>query len=169
MLIAVNPEEDRHICFKFFIRIISVLVVCDKITIREFMTKHEKVNYWIKSAENDWKVAGHLFEKGDYPYALFFGHLTIEKLLKAIVVNKLDEAPPFTHRLNYLAEIAELIISSEQLELLEIITDFNLEARYPDEKFYFYKKCTREFTESNLKKIEEIKEWLQQQLQQMQQ
>jgi HEPN domain-containing protein len=71
---------------------------------------------------------------------------------------------PITHRLTYLAEIAELKISAEQLELIEIITDFNLEARYPDEKFSFYKKCTKEFTESNLKRIREIKEWLLQQL-----
>lgn len=133
------------------------------------MTKQVKINYWVKSAENDWRVAGHLFEKEDYAYALFFGHLTIEKLLKAILVDKFDEPPPFTHRLTYLVETAGLEISAEQLELLEIITDFNLEARYPDEKFSFYKKCTRDFTKSNLEKIEEIKEWLQQQLRQIQQ
>ena len=128
------------------------------------MTRNEKVNYWITSAENDWKVAGHLFEKEDYAYALFFGHLTIEKLLKAFFVSKFDEPPPFTHRLTYLVETTGLKISAEQLELLEIITDFNLEARYPDEKFDFYKKCTKEFTKSNLEKIGEIKEWLLQQL-----
>jgi hypothetical protein len=38
-------------------------------------------------------------------------------------------------------------MSSERLELLEVITDFHLEARYPDEKFTFYKKCTKEFTD----------------------
>ena len=129
------------------------------------MNKREKVNYWIKSAENDWVVAGHLFEKGDYPYALFFGHLTIEKLLKAVFVNKFDEPPPYTHRLTYLTEKTGLDISAERLEILEIITDFNLEARYPDEKFSFHKKCTKEFTETNLKKIEEIKAWLLQQIQ----
>ena len=124
------------------------------------MDKQGKINYWIKSAENDWRVAGHLFEKEDYPYALFFGHLTIEKLLKAIYVNKFDEPPPYTHRLTYLAEKIELEISTERQELLEIITDFNLESRYPDEKFSFHKKCNKEFTQTNLKKIEEIREWL---------
>jgi len=124
------------------------------------MTKEEKVNYWIEAAEKDWVVAGHLLEKGDYPYTLFFGHLTIEKLLKAICVNRFDEPPPFTHRLIYLAEKAELDISSERMEILEIITDFNLSARYPDEKFLFYKKCSLEFTETYLKKIEEMKGWL---------
>lgn len=44
--------------------------------------------------------------------------------------------------------------------MLEIVKDFNLEARYPDEKFSFHKKCTREFTETYLNKIKEIKEWL---------
>jgi HEPN domain-containing protein len=61
------------------------------------MTKKEHVQYWVKSAEDDWGVAGHLFETGDYPYSLFFGHLTIEKLLKAIYVTKWDEITPYTH------------------------------------------------------------------------
>ena len=128
------------------------------------MTKQEKISYWTKASESDWKVAGHLLEKEDYPYALFFGHLTIEKLLKAVFVSKSDEPPPFTHRLVYLAEKANLELSSERTELLEIITDFNIRTRYPDEKFSFYKKCTKDFTETNLKKIEEIRAWLLQQI-----
>ncbi len=43
------------------------------------MTKEDRIKYWLESAKDDWKVAKHLFEKGDYPYSLFFGHLTIEK------------------------------------------------------------------------------------------
>lgn len=102
------------------------------------MSKKEKIDYWIKSAGNDWKVAKHLFEKRDYPYALFLGHLTIEKILKAVCVSKSNQPPPFTHRLTHLAEKAGLKLSTEMTERLEIITDFNLEARYPDEKFSFY-------------------------------
>jgi len=34
----------------------------------EFMSREEKIKYWIKSANNDWIVAGHLFEKGDYAW-----------------------------------------------------------------------------------------------------
>ena len=105
-------------------------------------------------------MAFHLFEKGDYTYTLFFGHLTIEKLLKAIFVSKFNEPPPHTHRLSYLAEKTGLGLSSERIELLEIITDFNLEARYPDERFSFHKRCTKEFTETYMNKIEEIKKWL---------
>jgi HEPN domain-containing protein len=59
-----------------------------------------------------------------------------------------------------LAEKVELDMSSERLELLEVITDFHLEARYPDEKFSFFKKCTREFTEEHLRRIGGLRRWL---------
>ncbi|TRO78819.1 HEPN domain-containing protein [Trichloromonas acetexigens] len=128
------------------------------------MTREEKIAYWLKSAETDWTVAEHLVEKRDYSYALFFGHLHLEKLLKAVFVYRYDEVPPFTHRLPFLAERAGLILSEERLELLETVTDFNLEARYPDEKFSFQQKCTTEFTAQYLDKIKEMASWLRQQL-----
>ena len=124
------------------------------------MDREEKINYWLTSAENDWVVANHLLEKKDYPYALFFGHLTLEKILKAFFIRITNESPPLTHRLGFLAEKAGLPASSEQLELLEIVTDFNLEARYPDERFSFSQKCTAEFTKDFMSKIEEFRKWL---------
>ena len=123
------------------------------------------MKYWLNTATQDWKVAGHLFEKGDYSYALFFGHLTLEKTLKAIYVKKQDETPPFSHNLVYLCEKAGLELQQNKLELLEEISDYNLEARYPDDKFSFFKRCTKGFTNNKLKQIEEIREWLLQQIQ----
>ena len=119
------------------------------------MNKEVKIAYWIKSSGKDWKAAKHLFEKGDYAYSLFFGHLAIEKLFKGIFVEKLNEVPPYTHRLVFLAEKVGLEMSSERLELLEVITDFHLEARYPDEKFSFFKKCTRSSLRGILGGLEE--------------
>jgi HEPN domain-containing protein len=88
------------------------------------------------------------------------GHLAIEKLLKAIFVEKFNEVPPYTHRLVSLAEKVELDMSSDRLELLEVITDFHLETRYPGEQFSFFKKCTRKFTEEHLRRIEGLRRWL---------
>ena len=99
-------------------------------------------------------------KKKDYSYSLFLGHLTIEKILKAIYADRLHNTPPYTHRLIHLAEKASLELNDEQIELLETITDFNLEARYPDEKFSFKKQYTRSFTEDYLKKIEVMRKWL---------
>ena len=129
------------------------------------MDKKKAVSFWLESAEDDWRVSNNLFEGGDYSYSVFFGHLTIEKILKAIYANKTGEIPPYTHRLVYLSEKTSLKLTDEQLELLETITDFNMEARYPDERFSFKKKCTKRFTEIYLSKIKEMKEWLSQKIQ----
>jgi HEPN domain-containing protein len=131
------------------------------------LRKKEKVKYWLQSAQDDWRVAKHLFQRGDYSYSLFFGHLTIEKILKAIYVNRLDDNPPFTHRLVFLAEKASLEIPEEKLRLLETVTDFNLEARYPDEKFSFKKKCTKKFAKEYLDEIGVLKKWLEKQVKQL--
>lgn len=124
------------------------------------MKKAGKIAYWLKSAEDDWLVSQHLFKNGDYSYSLFFAHLTIEKTLKAIYVDRINDNPPFTHRLVYLAEKASLDVSENRMRLLETVTDFNLEARYPDEKFSFKKRCTKEFTRKYIKKIGVLKTWL---------
>jgi len=91
------------------------------------------------------------------PFLWAYDH---RKITQALYVCSFDDAPPYTHRLAYLAEKTGLKLTPEKLELLEIITDFHVEARYPDEKFSFYKRCTQEFTEHYLKKIEELKVWL---------
>ena len=47
-----------------------------------------------------------------------------------------------------------------QRDLLDLITTFNISARYPDYKMSFYHKCTQEFTELNLNAIKELRQWL---------
>lgn len=51
-------------------------------------------------------------------------------------------------------------MSPEQEEFLMTVNTFNIEARYSDYKNSFYQKCTREFTEENIKMIKEFIEWL---------
>ncbi|HQH17906.1 MAG TPA: HEPN domain-containing protein [Smithella sp.] len=128
------------------------------------MKKKEKILYWLTSADNDWRAVCHLFEKKDYAHSLFFAHLTLEKILKALYVAKHNTTPPFSHRLVYLAEKSELILNNHQIELLEIVTDFNMEVRYPDEKLAFYKKCTKKFTSKYIGDVGELKEWLKRQI-----
>jgi len=48
---------------------------------------------------------------------------------------------------------------------LDRINDFNMEARYPDEKLSFYKTCSEEFTKENLDIIKEMYNWLKSQIQ----
>ncbi len=117
-------------------------------------------NFWVTEADEALKVAGHLFEKEDYSYALFFGHLSLEKILKAVYVIKKGEHAPYIHDLEKLAVLASIVLSDERKNELQRISRFNLEARYPDDKREFRALCTKEFTEKEMQKIEEIYQWL---------
>lgn len=120
----------------------------------------EIIDYWLKCAQEDFKVMEHLFEKGDYHYSLFLGHLLLEKTLKAYYVKTTQNHAPFSHSLTYLAENSKLKLTEEQISLLEAVNQFNLEARYPDKKFEFYKICTKDFASSYLAKIKDFYQWL---------
>lgn len=125
------------------------------------MTKKEElIAYWQKSAETDLVVAEHLFEKGDYHYCLFIGHLVLEKTLKALYAKRIDLNVPYKHSLPLLAQKAEIELSEKQEAFLEDVSDFNIEARYPDIKFSFFKRCTKEFTDDYFKRIKEFYKWL---------
>ena len=117
-------------------------------------------SYWISEAEEALMVANHLFEKKDYSYALFFGHLAVEKISKAVYVqNKKEHAPPI-HNLHRLGKLAGISLDRDKIERLILISSFNIEARYPDIQRSFRQKCTKEFTTGQMEIIEEIFKWL---------
>jgi HEPN domain-containing protein len=118
------------------------------------------VAYWLTEAEEALEVAGHLVETGDYSYALFFGHLAVEKMLKALYVTYRGEHAPYSHNLVRLARAAGLEVDETHTEALLTITAFNIEARYPDVKRAFRQKCTAEYTEQQMEGIKELFEWL---------
>jgi len=124
------------------------------------MTRDGLIKYWTSSSDRDYKTMNHLFQSGDYGWALFIRHLVIEKILKAIYVKNVDDNVLFIHDLVRIAEKAKLGLTQEQKDILDTLTLFNIKARYPDYKKEFYKKCTKGFTENQIKKIRKIKVWL---------
>ena len=117
------------------------------------------VQYWLIEAEEALDVADHLVEKGDYSCALFFGHLAIEKLLKALYTQRHHQHAPPIHNLLRLAKAAGVEPDKSQIEALIAITAFNIESRYPDVKRSFRAKCTPEFTARRMETIKEIFAW----------
>lgn len=128
------------------------------------MELNEHINYWISLAENDLSVMEHLFSSKDFSYSLFIGDLALEKILKALYVKQIQKSPPRTHDLFKLATALTIKFDDELLKYLIIVNTFNIEARYPDEKLSFYKKCTSEFTTTNISKIKELYLWLKSQI-----
>jgi HEPN domain-containing protein len=121
----------------------------------------EKVfRHWIESSDNDFKTLVHLFESKDYSWALFIGHIVIEKLIKASVVKQTNDHAPFSHDLTKLAKHSGLDFSEEQLDWLDTITTFNLNARYDSYKQAFYEKCSPDFSEQWYKIIIKLRSWI---------
>jgi len=118
------------------------------------------VKYWTESADNDFNTMHVLFNSKSYNWALFMGHITIEKLLKAYFVKKNKNHAPYTHNLYRLAELCELEINEELTDWLFKITTFNINARYDDYKQEFYAICTRDFTIEWMAKIKKLQQWI---------
>ena len=118
------------------------------------------IKFWAEGAIYDLETGKSLLESKRYPYALFFGHLALEKILKAFAVKATAEHAPFTHSLTFLASKTGIDIPESILDKLAEYTEFHLESRYPDEKKDFYQKCTEEFACKKFAEIEEVYQWL---------
>ena len=125
----------------------------------------EKVKrYWIDSSNKDFHTMRNLMESGDYNWAMFLGHLVIEKLLKATYVKVHKKHAIHGHDLLRLTSSLGLELDPVKEEWLDQLTTFNLNARYDSYKQQFYKLCTGEFAREWKSKIEELRKWLLNQL-----
>ena len=122
--------------------------------------KEKTIRYWTENAAYDLETGRSLLEAKRFPYALFFAHLAIEKLLKAIVVEKTGEHASYTHSLILLANKAQVDLPEKRYEQLAEFMEFHTEARYPDEKKSFYNKCTEQFAQQKFAEAEEFYSWL---------
>ena len=120
------------------------------------------MRYCLKSSNEDYDVMQVMFKNKKNTWTLFLGHLVIEKLLKGLYA-KNNKENPYTiksHNLLALAEKCKLDLTDEQVKKLQIITQFNISARYDDYKENFKQKCTDEYTKQQVRNIEEVITWL---------
>ncbi|MBU0620169.1 MAG: HEPN domain-containing protein [Patescibacteria group bacterium] len=131
---------------------------------RKFMALTKKqiqeiINYWKEGSNHDWGTAQSLWNSKRYDACLFFCHLTLEKLLKGLVVERTQKAAPYIHDLAELLKITS-ILDKQQMKRMAVFTGFNMKCRYSNVKLAFYKLCTREFTKPYFKEAEELILWL---------
>ncbi|MDR2584726.1 MAG: HEPN domain-containing protein [Prevotellaceae bacterium] len=120
--------------------------------------------YWLSSSDNDYDVLLNLFQSRYYNWALFLGHIVLEKLLKAYYVKKKGAHAPFTHDLRLLAKKCDSDFPADLALQLDVITSFNINARYDSFKEDFQKKCTPEFSNEWFNNIKTIRQWIKEKL-----
>jgi HEPN domain-containing protein len=117
----------------------------------------KQVGYWTQSAKEDWPVGVELVRGGRTRYGLFFAHLALEKLLKALVCRGTQELAPKIHNLLRLADMAGLQPSSDQRDALAEMNAFHVEGRYPES---LSPPPTAEEASRYMTRAGEIFEWL---------
>src|SRR5436189_102792 len=109
------------------------------------MTKEQHINHWLKSAEDDLNTMNILFREGSFLHSLFFGHLYLEKICKAVwVKNSNDNIAPFSHNLKKLLEGIDTGLSSGDFDFLAKLNNYQLEGRYPESAFSLKQMTTKE-------------------------
>lgn len=129
------------------------------------MTLQQHIHYWKNASNSDWEAAHSLLESGYILQALFFFHLSIEKLLKANwILDNEESFPPMTHQLEMIYSQTEMELNGDQLDLLKLVNSWNIEGRYQDYRQKLARSYTREYVKERLIKLNEIRECLQKRL-----
>ena len=122
------------------------------------------VNHWTDTSDDDFKTMLTLYDSKSFGWSLFLGHISTEKLLKALYVKRFEKHAPFTHILYRLAELLGLDLSEEHSDWLDEITSFNLNARYDDYKREFNQLCTPDYSKKWIENIKTIRIWIKEML-----
>jgi len=114
------------------------------------------VKYWQETAAYDYDTMKSLVKSKRYASSLFFGHIVLEKILKALVVDETKEHAQYTHDLVRLMEVSKIELSQKEIDLLNEINNFNINARYPEHKSQFYKLCTKEYSLRYIREVDKL-------------
>jgi len=86
----------------------------------------KQIQYWVKGADSNLETAEILIKKKKITEGLFFCHLCIEKILKALVVKETKNIPPYIHKLSYLADKAKISLTEEQLNFFTVFDEISV-------------------------------------------
>jgi len=121
----------------------------------------KQIEYWVRTAEEDFEVGSDLIRADKNRHGLFFIHLALEKMLKACVCKNINRTPTKIHNLINLYQLAGLEANTERQNALGSLNRFCLEGRYPEQwPVAPDKKEAKRYLET----AEQLIEWLKKQL-----
>jgi len=128
------------------------------------MNKKEKVEYWIDIADYDLETARSMLKSGRYLYVVFMCQQTIEKIIKALYINRFDTEPPRSHNLAFIFDKTGITASPETLDLFNKLSAHYINNRYPEYKNKLSSVLGQTEAEEYLTKTEETYKWLKSQI-----
>jgi len=120
----------------------------------------KRILEWLKQADYDFDTARFMCTGGRYFYAVFMCHLAVEKALKGLYQQRLQETPPKTHNLIYLMKKIGLSPDQNGSGVIARLNEANITTRYPDDIDRLQVSYTQEITTQILAQTKEILEWI---------
>ena len=130
------------------------------------MTIQEHIEFLINQADEDLGVTEAIEAASYYGQALFWGHLVLEKLCKALYLknnNKTDY--PYIHNLLVLMNKCNVELNDEQIAFYSDMNRFQSKGRYGDTLHEIDSTITKEVCENYIDKLKTEMIWLKKQLQ----
>lgn len=126
--------------------------------------EEKDVKAWLDAARYDLTTAQALLKSRRYVYVLFMCQQSLEKLLKALITAQTKEFPPRIHNLVRLGELTTLQFSQKERELLERLSLYYLQSRYPPDVQALAKTVNSSRAATHLKQTEALWKRLKRQL-----
>jgi HEPN domain-containing protein len=121
------------------------------------VTKEDYIEYWIKSSEKDLETMMYLMKGNKYVHALFFGHLYVEKISKALWVKDNEgNFPPKIHNLLAILKHVKNILNEDQQLFLLKLNQYQIEGRYPEDIDKLYKITDKKLATEYIDKIKSV-------------
>ena len=115
---------------------------------------------WLKQADYDISTAEFMFGGGRYFYAVFMCHLSIEKALKGVYLERLKEVPPKVHNLIYLLNKAGIKPPETIGRFLVKLNEASVVTRYPDNIEKLQRDYTKDVVMDIVSKSKEVLRWI---------
>ena len=122
----------------------------------------DRISYWLKIADYDLDTAEAMYQTGRWLYVAFMCHQVIEKTLKAYWCGVRQDDPPYIHNHKRLAAESGLYpqMSDGQRLFIEKITNYNINARYPDDNVSISKTLTKQFCRQIIDETKQLQQWI---------
>jgi HEPN domain-containing protein len=125
------------------------------------MTTHEHIKELTTQAEIDYGAAEALYKAGFYAHALFWAHLVLEKLCKALWISvKQNVHYPYIHNLLRLLKEADATLSEEQTKFYATMNQFQAAGRYNDDVKKLEQTVSKNTCKTYLEKTKIQMQWL---------
>ena len=121
---------------------------------------NEIVNNWLRSSQYDIGTAQALYESKRYVYVIFMCHLSVEKALKAIFVDRKKNTPPKTHDLLRLIELGEINVPDSHRPIIAHLNEASVPTRYPEDMSKLVRHYNRLAAQRYLKETKGLLRWL---------